>query len=377
MQNNSQPVMLNCSTCGKQFNSGISLMPSPFVIALANKCQCTHCGAMNAYDSLCDLPKFNLAALNGISADYRLLEVSKPLEIPVVDFVRNMDRVVSVHFLLAWLTLTAYEHCELAQSIITKGSEGGDVPDPFWVKSELHKHMTQRQRDFHLGSIELILVGGETNVDDLIQWRGTEGVGLAIESALASMLIGAWTAFEVLVGDIWEACLNARPNEAIRVAGEFLPLDATGETEEQRKKRERARHGFLLKKIQDEGFDLTDKMGTVLRDDFPFIRLSGIIETYKRTFNERDPLLQPIVNELRRGSLKSLAALRHVLVHCGGIADKDFIDGVQHDADLRQIKIAQRVTFDGQAVANLVHSAINNGCNLVRYADQWLIDTGK
>jgi hypothetical protein len=113
----------------------------------------------------------------------------------------------------------------------------------------------------------------------------------------------------------------------------------------------------------------------LLREDNSFTSRDSLIAAYEALFGDAFPALNTILKELKGGNggrLKSLAVLRHVMVHKGGIADSDFSEDVQHDPALKIIDIGERIVLDGEMVTELVTSSIKNGSDLLAFANDWL-----
>jgi hypothetical protein len=130
---------------------------------------------------------------------------------------------------------------------------------------------------------------------------------LAIDGIMASMVIGAWTAFETLAGDLWENALNTSPKLGIRALdAEPSPNDDEATTQAKRKRK----ITFPARLLYKYHFSIKHRMGTILREKWKFTRRKEADEAYTKVFGET-----PI---FRDQNLRWLSALRNVLVGSGG-----------------------------------------------------------
>lgn len=104
-----------------------------------------------------------------------------------------------------------------------------------------------------------------------------------LQALLASTLVGAWSAVELALGDVWETALNGRPSLLMR-----------------------------------------GQLGTMLRREPPrysFQALNGIRAAYAAAFDKVQ-----VTEALASPALAELASMRHVIVHRAGIADAKLIN---------------------------------------------------
>ncbi len=166
----------------------------------------------------------------------------------------------------------------------------------------------------------------ETNSPDTI--RGCEAI-------LSAMVIGAWTAFETLAGDLWVAALNTSPRRLARLSGDkkrIIRLAKTGTEKAERlqgmleSRRTQDGEGKIVhlsdvQELSKGTYDLSGKMGNLLRNSFKFTTLTGIREAYAVAFDEHS---QAIDDALKDGSLDVLCLVRNLIVHRAGRADSTY-----------------------------------------------------
>jgi len=175
------------------------------------------------------------------------------------------------------------------------------------------------------------------------------------KSALASQLLNAWTAFEVLSGDLWVAALNENPAKLVQ------PFIQAAEKNPEKT--------IPISAIQKVGYDLAHSMGTILRETgrANFISLSSTRRVYEKTFGETFP---PIFKD---ENLRILELVRNLLAHRAGEIDERFLNEIaplKHPFENLQLR--QTLQLDGMIVRDLSLAAITRGRELAIYVDNCL-----
>jgi hypothetical protein len=127
---------------------------------------------------------------------------------------------------------------------------------------------------------------GAISVNMLARAPGGEG---GFEFMLSSFVIGAWSVFETMAGDLWETALNTDPSGLAHLRGNPNRLKKNGKPAfgaAKPKKDDPLSKSVDLDLIQFHKFDLRDKMGTILRGRYEFSRLSQIREAYSVAFDK-------------------------------------------------------------------------------------------
>ena len=155
----------------------------------------------------------------------------------------------------------------------------------------------------------------------------------AIIALLTSQVTGTWTAFEVLAGDLWESALNCRPRKLASLSA------ARGERTNDDKSQPST--SIQLNLLSKYGFDVRDKMGTILREKLSFGVLDKIRESYRKAFGGGD-VSDVIASGRSPDPLNTLSFVRNVIVHRAGIADEDFETRADGHPHFGTIKAAER-----------------------------------
>jgi hypothetical protein len=212
--------------------------------------------------------------------------------------------------------------------------------------------------------------------------EGTYGYPLAVErlanvqyqshirALMSSILLGAWTAFEVLTEDLWVACLNVRPRLGILAFNaDIEPGDSADVVDQKQRQIFRAQAW----QIREYRYDLTNHMGDLLRDKWGFTKREKAFEAYAKVFEEDESSLKSIFSDVK---LRSLCAVRNLIVHKAGVVDNDFIRSVKSDQLLNHLKKDDRLAVNGDMVVGLVIAAFAGGKKLIAFTSEWLKSHG-
>lgn len=188
--------------------------------------------------------------------------------------------------------------------------------------------------------------------DELVKtfpsWDGS------IQAALKSQLIGIWTAYEVLVSDIWIATLNEKP------------ILSKGWMKSNPKDQEKSISLSLLHKTH---FDLRKCLGSIFVESgkVSFLSLAFTRDAYERIF-------ESIPNSLLDDPyLRILELTRNLFAHRAGKIDEKFIREMQSlSHPFGGLKIDEGLRLTGEIVRDLNAVVVSRGTELIKFADEWL-----
>ncbi|MBL8372842.1 MAG: hypothetical protein JNK28_15760 [Burkholderiaceae bacterium] len=180
--------------------------------------------------------------------------------------------------------------------------------------------------------------------------------------------------FEVLASDLWEVAVNlfpyplatlsgVSPVKAKRRLAAFVDDGAASPTQ-----------GKFIRMdyLQAHGFDLSHRMGTVLRERFNFQVLDGIRDAYYSAFPNESADVRTAIGA---DALTALAATRNLLVHRSGFVDRRFLEEQARSELLQQLFPAPTpqalLPMSGLAVHNLVQPTIQLGADLLAAIDRF------
>jgi hypothetical protein len=218
-------------------------------------------------------------------------------------------------------------------------------------------------------------------VRDAVETGGSSAVMLAssppqsigFEALLLSYITSMWTAFETLAGDLWESAINEKPNLLAQLKGKSNRLRkgrrADGFSSARTDRDEDTSKSVRLDLIQFYQWNLSNKMGTVLKRKYEFSRLESIREAYASAFCEKADNIDKILSD---DALDVVSALRNVIVHKGAVADKEYLARCKHLPKLPHAGEGQEVPLDGEIVSSAIGEAIYCSAHLIGAVDEWI-----
>ena len=178
----------------------------------------------------------------------------------------------------------------------------------------------------------------------------------AARALLFAGITTGWAAFESAAKDIWTIALNASPT----ALGQPALMKMATEKESEGLTAKQISVGLLAK----HGFDLRNKLGSLLAEKFDFTGVSGIHTAYASAFGKKSQF-DFILDEQR---LATLEATRHLIVHRAGFADEEYIKRTKDSTP-----VGNQIHLDGERVCDLVNSSIAIYCKLIKQVDDFLV----
>lgn len=143
------------------------------------------------------------------------------------------------------------------------------------------------------------------------------------QSIYQAGVVGGWAALEGLTEDLWAESLNRGgpvfKREAFRSAS-----DSKGENAVPGLANRHINVGLLAK----HGFDLRDRVGSLLSEKFSFKKVSSIENAYRSSFG---PQFSPFEDPK---TLFRIECMRHVIVHRGGTIDREYVQNLHESDDM-------------------------------------------
>jgi hypothetical protein len=238
------------------------------------------------------------------------------------------------------------------------------------LEDELDKWMIgDAERDLAIGNITTHFhVAGIVTVDEETSLRSFD----AFRSAL---VIHAWTVFESLAEDLWEAALNAHPTKLAALTGRPRSKlrskgreNTTGTSVPV--KQDDAGLWVSFDDLQRNSFSLRLRMGTILKERFSFRALDGIRFAYHRAFAAQSTTIDDTLDD---AGLQHAAAVRNLLIHKRGIVDEEFIDQTAGLPSNPQVAIGEVLPLTGKLCEVLSDSCRVCAVWLVMAVHAWII----
>jgi hypothetical protein len=292
-------------------------------------------------------------------------------------FYENMGRVDSLSNLPALVFLLADEYAkkgrfdfqyQASSTNTTAGyGLGGDSPD--------YQRATAR------------LEPGMDRIQELAEFPPASA---AIESWMASLLLGTWTAIENLAADLWVTALNTfpaglaeltgTPKRIGKLAGEKSKLSSDEISDGSDLSWSPEDKSISLREIHQQtqgSYDLSGKMGSILKGRFKFTTLKGIREAYSSAFSEKQKKARTasIDSALAEKGLDALSAVRNLIVHKAGIADAEYEEKVKNIPIAPQLKARDKLELDGDICRTLIDLCVGSSMKLIGAVDSWLMQT--
>ena len=180
-------------------------------------------------------------------------------------------------------------------------------------------------------------------------------IGESLHSVVRSVLVQAWTAFEVMAGDLWEGALNEHPHV---LAGLHEKSNSNREVP--------------LWVLQKHNFDLSNVMGTILKEKFNFTVLADIRKAYLSAFSKKG---LSVKTAIENDALDALSLLRNLLVHKAGMIDETFLRQAEKIPSLKYICSCGEgvlAPLDGVSVAEFMGNAVVCAYDLIQAVDNWI-----
>jgi hypothetical protein len=208
--------------------------------------------------------------------------------------------------------------------------------------------------------------------------RLNPGMDDAISATFSAQVTSAWTAFETLASDLWEAAVNHHPAVLARLEGARNRISKQAGSF----KRDKMELGYLPDKEEFEPrlkdfdrvtlgtYDASELMGTLLRENFKFQTLAGLRQAYSKAFP--DSGCEEIDLVLADHALDKLNLVRNLLLHKAGIVDDRFLKGADSIPWDILADEEKPLPLNGGDVRDLINPAIQCGEKLVLAVDKWM-----
>jgi hypothetical protein len=384
-----------CQFCGNCFDSAFGLFT---IIGCMETCP--YCGGMNPTpdrlqsDPVPEMPPH--VALRYLQAKVHPANYSDlvtriksvPLKDVAASYSANIARLHSLIDLPATLIYFSkvIEHHADKTNLVVFG-----VLDPVEITPEKDREWKDRMAasvaewahstDAASHQREFVRIG-QGSLPSMLRNGGAE-LQRGFEAILIGQITGVWTAFETLAGDLWEVALNMRPHGLAEMKGKpkhriskLAGVGAgSGESAIQREDSKSNRDGVSLSlqeinKISKGDYDLSARMGTLLRNENNFTRLEGIRKAYSEAFFEH---ANKIDASLSDRSLDALNIVRNVFVHRAGRADKEYSSRAKSFPILPQLENGDRLPINGGLVGQLIGPVMKKSMELLEAVDSWLV----
>lgn len=299
-------------------------------------------------------------------------------------FQQNMMRVRAIVPYMA--TLPAIAHLQeriacRAEFEVTGAVEIRALPLPRPIRRQVVASMKSwitifdkcRKEDPRAYAAHTYAIGSDT----ISRHLRSDGAAAAsgIEGLYWSQVIGSYTAFETLVGDLWEAAINCQPGTLSELNGKRSRIKSSVDhrpstSTDNASDGDKSLSSVTLSSINRLGYNLSNRMGTLLRERVPFTSLKVIREAYSVAFSKR---YDAIDSALASPALDALSVVRNVLVHRAGVADEAYRRRSNGLLTIPKANLGEVIGLDGEIVAGLVDPMLESVSALIKAVDQWIV----
>jgi hypothetical protein len=240
-------------------------------------------------------------------------------------------------------------------------------------------------------------IDGGIHADRILALMRPDELRELTNSLFASLLIGAWTAFETLASDLWVVAVNGSPawlasltgsSDRIELLSGIEPKSAVdtpesdegGDDDSDEETTEYSMKKITLGEIHKAtrgSFNLSDKMGDLLAADpkrLKFTSLSGIREAYSLAFSEKTKKVRTTAIDaaLSDRGLDAISLVRNVLVHRAGVADPIYREDAKSVPTAPKLELNEKLVLTADMARDLILPAILCGRKLLMAVDAWL-----
>jgi hypothetical protein len=304
---------------------------------------------------------------------------------PAVDtWTTNVVRGYSLFL----LPITALFFQTFKQSIATKllyKKYGDSVPDEMDEDTAKELDLEFRRAFSVLGKqaseniggvVALIMEYGYGHLQELfpllsiVALPGENIIEKGVDAMLYALVTGAWTSFESLASELWEAALNAHPRTLAYLRG--TASDRFKVDSGQKSKPTDQSKVVKIDDLEKYDYAIADKMGTIYIDGgkTSFDSLNGIRVAYAQAFWEDHNAIDEALNDQ---GLDVVSQVRHVIVHCAGNVDEDYLTKTRSLSNAPKAEKGQPLLLDGEIVAAQLTAMLECGSKLVMAVDEWLL----
>jgi hypothetical protein len=287
-------------------------------------------------------------------------------------FSTNWERIGGLVLFPAWIGQFSQEHTVAARmaehEIVGKWFPTPDeVGDRYDQVSERATQIMMSATPADISAIQDRFALTLNNIDMFVRIGG-EPCASGASVIFDAMIVQAWTVFEVMAGDLWEAALNSHPQTLAGLGGKMW----TSAADSLPKKEEESKKMVALYLLETNNFDLSGKMGTILKGKCKFDSVWAIRESYAKAFSKR---FDDIKAALMDDCVINLAAVRNVIVHKAGKVDQKSLDEARDCDELKGLKPGDSLNVNGESVSNLVRPVFKRAIDLICAVDKWIFES--
>lgn len=303
-------------------------------------------------------------------------------------FHDNMQRACRLANFLPYLVTLVTErerlycaaHQEICGSVEVNGDELSET-----TKERIMQRIRERDREMleqesPLERQEWRWKCGLDLINEAINHQPNSLFRSALELLHPSVILGAWTAVEVLAGDLWVAALNEHPAVLAQLSGDQFNKWGAGKSNDpdtgdydtaQKTKNDDDGKQITLQRLAQAHYDIGKSMGKMLRHKVRFTTLWEMRRAYCQAFSKD---FDAIADALADHAFDHLAAVRNAIVHKAGKADREFLRRVTKSPRLSAIQEGHNIPIDGLLLSELIPPVIIKAVEFLNAVGVWICD---
>jgi hypothetical protein len=281
-------------------------------------------------------------------------------------FAINLTRMATFAFMPTQLAFMVRRDQIFYDNAIFKITGKGDIKlldflkdPPAGVRDEAVRQMGEFIASMTDEEIRLLTVKlGIKYVEALLNSHQMTPMQDSVDAIFASTVLGSWTAFETFASDLWAVGVDKGPKE---IAGALFTT-----------KLPKSEEALTADKLRNLDNDVRISPGSFLKEtgQVSFQKLELIRRYYVLAFGDE---FKTLFDDTADGYICALSAIRNVLTHRAGIADKKFVEQTAgRFTEFKEIKPGQPILLDGELVQKLKLSAAKVGAELIVRIDNLL-----
>jgi hypothetical protein len=281
-------------------------------------------------------------------------------------FVVNMRRLAAFAFMPAQIAFMVRRDQVCYDNAIFKITGKSEIKieefmkdPPPGVRDEAGRQLGQfiaRLSDQEIRSLTVNL--GIKYVEGLINVHQLAPMQESIDALFASIVLGSWTAFETFASDLWAVGVDKGPKE---IAGALFTT-----------KLPKSEEVLTTEKLRSLENDVRVSPGSFLKEtgQVSFQKLELIRRYYVLAFGDE---FKTLFDDVDGGYICALSAVRNVLTHRAGLADKRFVEQAGgRFSEFNAVKSGETILLDGELVQKLKLAAANVGAEMIVRIDNLL-----
>ncbi|WP_123834318.1 hypothetical protein [Methylobacterium currus] len=154
-----------------------------------------------------------------------------------------------------------------------------------------------------------------------------------------------------MFADLWEQAVNICPGELCGYDGKTL--------------------GSIIhvERMKQYNFNISNRLGTLIREKESFDNISEIIKRYKASFHSHDPSISGLIDN---SHIKILNLVRNVIVHNAAKYDAEYLKYTISLTVAPKGEIGADLDINAHMMHALLFPAMRCACSLILSVDRWL-----